>query len=299
MRSLRHVAVLAALVIAASQAGCATIGRERCAGDAPGEATTERDQVLVKRLLRTLFTDDFAAFQRLQPTESQYVTLAWRFGTGEADEMMSVIREPAPAATAFQAVRTRMAEAKVDVRTATRCTRRIDERDDEPRFYTLDISFGEGASAQHVRADAFDSGGRVSIVGPLGGPGVAASMSRMIGLMEGLAAILERPGTHDQRVALARAYVEAHKGELRDAQREVQDQMQGDPEAISRNAQRFAQRTVKVAERVGKQLDALPDGDPLKVVITDFFGTAPSEPMPEPTPEPTPTVRPDDPPLPE
>ncbi|MFO0750084.1 MAG: hypothetical protein U1F43_31100 [Myxococcota bacterium] len=282
MRRVHAVSALLALALVASSTGCATIGRERCSGDGPGEASSERDQVLVKRLLRSLFSDDFAAFQRLQPTESQYVTLAWRFGHEEADRMMSVIREPTQAATVFQATRTRMMAAGVDVRTAARCTRRIDTRADEPRFYTLDLAFGEGAATQHITADVFDSGGRVSLVGSLGKPGAGAKMDHMLDLMEGFITILEGKAERLAKLTALRAYSAAHKQELHDIQHEIQALMSDDPTSLMSTFGRLADRTSDLSTRTTAAMEQTLSDDELRDVVFDFFGTTPTQDEPPP-----------------
>jgi len=172
------VIALAALTLSALVTpGCASMSRERCGaastpahgtyGDAEPEPLTERDALLVKRLVRALYTDDFAAFERLQPTESQYVTLAWRFGSVQADELMRFVRDRDGARAHFAAIRKVLADRGLDARTSTRCSRRYPTRADEPRLYTLDIALGEGDATLHLSAEVVDSSGHASFIGPV------------------------------------------------------------------------------------------------------------------------------------
>lgn len=172
-----------ALATIAATTGCASMTRERCAsesapaagtyGDAALEPLTERDQQLVKRLVRALHTDDFAGFERLQPTESQYLTLSWRFGAAQADALMGFVRDREGARAHFDELRRALADRGLDARTATRCARRYATRPDEPRLYTIDVAFGDGASALHLSAEVFDSSGHASFVGRVMRPATA------------------------------------------------------------------------------------------------------------------------------
>lgn len=280
------LAALALLGATLAAPACTTLRPDRCGADAAGDPTSERDEVLVKHLLRALLTDDFKAFQRLQPTESQYVTLAWRFGASQADDMMSVIRDPAPAEASFQATRAMLGAAGLDVRTAPRCTRKVAAREDEPRFYTLDVAIGHATDAKHLTVNVFDSGGRASLVGPLEGPGLGLSLARLLDLMEGFVAAVEGAAERPAQVAAAKAYTAAHGQEYHLLKDELVRLVSADPSKVVKHLAQIQLRSQAVQERLEKLTGSLTVDDPLHAAVLEFFGTdfggASDEPKPDP-----------------
>lgn len=273
----------------ATTAACASVRRPRCPADAQGDAASERDELLVKHLIRSFYHDDFAAFQRLQPTESQYATLSWRFGAAAADAMMGVIRDPVTAKEQFEAKRQELSAQGIDPRTARRCTRVVARHADEPRVYTIDIAFGEGTGATHLRADVFDSEGRVAMVGGFARPGLASVMNELYALTEGFFNIIFELGPDPSKALPAlRAFRDENLARYQSLLEIARRATLAHPEEVAGAYHEMTQRMLALLARwkeMQAQLEGLQQDPEFQAILSAFTGIeAAPEPLPTPTP---------------
>lgn len=274
MKPCRALALLAIATVAAS--GCASMTRERCDGDAPGDPASDHDALLVKRLVRSLFMDDVAAFERLQPTETQYVTLAWRFGAERADRLLGFARDGAEVRRHFAALRKDLAARGVDPRTAARCTRRFQTEAADPRLYMIDVALGEGERAVHLSGTVLDSSGHASLVGPLGLGALSGLVHALFDLAEGFVSLMER---HQRDPAAAeregRAYLERHAARHRQLQAELGRAIEAGGEPDMAFVTALVERQMALAKRWSAVLEGHPELQALvdELGVSDGIGT--------------------------
>ncbi len=198
-------------------AGCGPITpfiRERCDDDARtvGRAAEDEDIKLVQRLLLALSTDDFAGFQTLQPTQSQYLAYAWRHGTERADALVEVIQKPDDARREFGALVTRLRGAGIEARSADRCTRRLAWDPKASERYDLMVLFGQ----ERLTVPVLASSERLSVAGR---PDLDLSAARvflfeLLGIATDLVEHLERATTRDAALMQAEAFAKARAADL-------------------------------------------------------------------------------------
>jgi hypothetical protein len=208
-------ALVAAFVLAALQAlafsGCATFGREACEPSqrALGVTPTPDEQALVQRLLVALSTRDFEAFQSLQPSQQQYLAVAWRHGEARADSLARAIQRVGESRRAFTELGDRFVENGLEARRATRCVRRMAVNGDASHpLYALSVDVGPFSVAVPV----YRSADRTSLAGS---PVVEEAlhldtMARAVGLQVGLLALLERANRAEEALLLLGDYLAEH-----------------------------------------------------------------------------------------
>ncbi len=276
-RPLLVFTVLSALAVTS---GCASMTRERCGvapapaagtfGDAPVEPLTERDVVLVKRLVRSLAQDDFPAFERLQPTESQYVTLAWRFGAARADELMAFVRDRQAAQAHFAAVRAALTERGLDARTAPRCTRRYHTRPDEQRIYMIDVALGDADQAVHLTAEVLDSSGHASLIGPVTRDSLAGLIDQLFDLAEGYLDVIEAAPEPAAALTPARAYVTKHAARYRSLQQAINEAIPSAGAQSGDALQALTRRTIALSVRWQQVAPALTNDPAFLALMTEL-----------------------------
>jgi len=280
---MRWPAVLAVLVSFTS--ACASIRRPHCPSDAPGEAASERDELLVKLLVRSFYQDDFELYQQLQPSESQYTTLAWRFGAAEADTLMDVIRRPDEAQKVFEAKRGELVAKGIDARSAARCTRVVASREDEARIHTLDVTFGDASDGEHVRLEVFDSGGRAAMLGGFARPSLTTTLQEVFAIAEGFFGIVFELGTDPAKALPAlRAFRDEHLLRYQALQEEVRRATIEHPEEVAESYHALVQRIRGLEDKweaAKERLGALAS-NPEFTSILDEFATAPAANTPAP-----------------
>jgi hypothetical protein len=187
----------------AAAPGCATFGREDCSGPQRmlGEAVTREESALVQGLLIALSTRDFEAFQALQPSQHQYLAVAWRHGATRADALARAVQRTGEARRAFTELGDRFVAAGLEARLSPRCTRRMPVNGDKRHpLYALSVDVGPFAVALPVHR----SPDRTSLAGT---PVIETAlnldtMARAVGIQVALLGLLERASRAEEALLL-------------------------------------------------------------------------------------------------
>ncbi|MBI3178798.1 MAG: hypothetical protein HYZ27_04015, partial [Deltaproteobacteria bacterium] len=213
----RGLVLAGSMVASASIAGCGPITpfiREHCDEEARrvGSPAEDADIKLVQRLLLALSTDDFAGFQTLQPTQSQYLAYAWRHGPAHADALVEVIQEPDSARRDFGALVARLRGAGIEARSAERCTRRLAWDPQALDRYDLVVVFDK----ERLTVPIYASSERLSVAGR---PDLDRSAARLflfktLAIATDLVERMERAASRDGALAQAEGFAKAHAADL-------------------------------------------------------------------------------------
>jgi len=204
---------LAATLMAAT--GCSTLGREVCddAQLAFGQSPEHEDTKVVQRLLIALSTRDFKGFTAMQPSQSQYLAVAWRHGAARADAISAAVQQPGDSRRDFVALVDQFEKAGLEARRSGRCTRRmvINGQQDHP-LYALSVDFGRFAMAVPV----FQSADRTSLAGHpiVESPLILDTLSRAVVLQVALLETLERARLDPEALLLLKDFLADHAQDI-------------------------------------------------------------------------------------
>jgi hypothetical protein len=210
---LRAAAALVACALPA--AGCASFGRETCNSTqlTLGESPAHEDTKVIQRLMIALSTRDFESFTAMQPSQSQYVAVAWRHGGERADAMASVLQHPGQARREFMALVERFDHAGLEPRRAERCTRRMTVNGEAAHpLYALTVDVGPFALAVPV----YRSTDRTSLAGQpvVEDPVMVDTMARAVMLQVGLLKQFEKARVDTEALVLMNDFLEDNEREL-------------------------------------------------------------------------------------
>jgi hypothetical protein len=199
----------------AATSGCATLGREDCttAQKALGEPATREESALVQSLLVALSTRDYDAFQALQPSQHQYLAVAWRHGAARADALARAVQQPGAARRAFTELGDRFVTADLEPRLTPRCTRRMTVNGAQGHsVYALSVDVGPFAVAVpvHKSADRTSLAGAPVLETPLN----LDTVARAVGLQVALLNLLERASHSDEALLLLTDFLTARAKDL-------------------------------------------------------------------------------------
>ncbi len=220
----RPAALLVVANLGLSSGACATLGRERCeeAQMAFGVTPEHEDTKVVQRLLIALSTRDYDAFNAMQPSQSQYLAVAWKHGADRADAIAAAVQRPGEARRDFAALAGRFDAAGLEPRMAGRCTRKMAVSGEERHpLYALSVDFGPLAMAIPV----YQSTDRTSLAGSpvVEAPVVVDTMARAVQLQVGLLTSLERAQLEAEALVLLDDYLTEHEAELTLIRERVQE----------------------------------------------------------------------------
>ncbi len=209
-----HIALLLTGALAAAP-GCATFGREDCSNAQRGfgAPVTREESALVQSLLVALSTRDFQAFQALQPSQQQYLSVAWRHGTARADVVARAVQQTGASRRAFGELGDRFALAGLEPRSAHRCTRRMTVNGDPSHpLYALSVDVGPFALALpvHTSADRASLAGTPVVETPLN----LDTMAKAVGLQVALLTRLEQATRAEEALLLLNDFLAERAADL-------------------------------------------------------------------------------------
>lgn len=221
--------------------------RERCDADARriGAPVDDAEILLVQNLLRMLSTDDFRAFQALQPTQSQYLAYAWLHGAKQADELVGIIQHPDSARNEFGELVKRLRAAGIEARSADRCTRRLAWDPKATDRYDLVVAVGK----ERLTVPIYATSERLSVAGALDLElsGARIFLFQALALAADYTERLERAATKEAALASIEAFSRDHAADIAqlDAMRVSLSGLAGLNAAVG---------TTEVAQRVTNEL---------------------------------------------
>ncbi len=290
--ALPYAAALVVAALGASTTACATLGRERCEDPqtALGATPAHEDTKVVQRLLIALSTRDFDAFSAMQPSQSQYLAVAWKHGAERADAIAAAVPRPRAPPPALAARGAPVDTARRAPPLAGRCTRKMAVSGEEKHpLYALSVDFGPLAMAIPV----YQSTDRTSLAGSpvVEAPVVIDTMARAVQLQVGLLTSLERARLETEALVLLDDYLNDHDAELTLIRERVQETSWSaiEESALSRLLAPFHADYGRRWQALQTRFPALFETDRFQTFLRLFY------PEPRATPEPPVVLPPSDP----